>query len=659
MENAIGNVLVGDTAERGGRADAAGEGVSEDERGEAVDSDCDESDDDDFNGEVTSDHEHDGDVSERGDDCADEANGNDGEESDDDEEEDYEDSDSEWFEFDEETLLQMKRNDPNVTSAEVRFDDVDDYNAFDVDWEREGDCIGKNTHLKSLIMAMMGTHYNMDDEDRRANVVAFYRAVARNRSIRHISMRHGHIGDMFEILSPFFGHNHNLRGVDIWGSDLDERSTRLLVSALSRCKTTSLRTIKLCSTQIDNEGAAKIVNALAVHNNLKEVTLCFRNTVGDWCTALAQLLLNPMSKIEDLILGYNHLMDEGAIALGNALANNSTLKKLSLNGNVSVTSTGWVAFSSCLANHNSSLEVLNLRGNNIGDDGVTAFANALVNNTKLTDLDLSHTQGSVSSVGWRTFFNLLRNPNSALENLHLSANNIIDGSVALVVDALGSISSLKYLDLRSNHSIIASGWMTLSNLLRHPNCILEELHLEDNDDSINDEVVIAFANSLANNISLKALCLGDYSGIIGDNTNITPRGWSALANTLCNKSSIDSIYASNHTLQTGSFSESDLLIDLPSDFVSSLQLNQNNNKFEVAREKILQHHFCNGDINIQELLEIELQVMCHAIAWIGRDGTGFPLLYHLVRSMPALFDFDSQGKANGTGAKRQRICEKG
>jgi len=578
-----------------------------------------------------------------------------GDERDDEPDDDDDDDD----ELNGDKLLQLKRNDPTVTALEVNFSIHRNY-ALCVDWKRKGDCIGENTHLKSLWINVYLELMYHPTEDRMANFEAFYKGVARNRSIRNLSMSECliSIGDMFTILSPFFEHNHNLRSFEVGRLCMDSRGTRLLVSALSRCSNTSLRTIKFRFTGMDNEGAARIVTALAMHNKLRKLTLCFGNT-GGWCDALAQLLRNPNSKLKELDIGRNYIDDEGATVLGNALAKNNTLKKLSLYGNQRITSTGWMAFSSCcLENANSSLEELNLSENNIGDDGVAAFAAALVNNTTLEVLDMSYAQ-SVSAAGWGTFFNLLMNSNSALETLDLSTNHIGDEGVASMVDSLANMSSLKCLNLRDNQFITATGWRTLSNLLRHPNCILEELHLEDNDDSINDEVVIAFANSLANNISLKALCLGDYSGIIGDNTNITPRGWSALANTLCNKSSIDSIYASNHTLQTGSFSESDLLIDLPSDFVSSLQLNQNNNKFEVAREKILQHHFCNGDINIQELLEIELQVMCHAIAWIGRDGTGFPLLYHLVRSMPALFDFDSQGKANGTGAKRQRICEKG
>mmetsp|Transcript_4579 Transcript_4579/g.10343 ORF Transcript_4579/g.10343 Transcript_4579/m.10343 type:complete len:616 (-) Transcript_4579:81-1928(-) len=580
----------------------------------------------------------------------DEAVGSDGDESDNNDEEDYEDSDR--FQMNEENLPRLKRNDPNVTVLAVNFTTSDIY-AGDVDWEREGDCIGKNTHLKSLRIEKWGRIGG--EEQAGANFEAFYRAVACNRSIRHLSMGNCliRIGDMFTILSPFFEHNHNLRSFEVGRLCMDSRGTRLLVSALSRCSNTSLRTIKFDFVGLDNEGAANIVNALAKHNNLRKLSLELDNDGVEWCDALAQLLLNPNSNLEELDLTNNRFDNNGATALGNAFAKNNTLKKFSLVGdrsNTTITSTGWVAFSRCLANPNSSLEELNLSENDIGDDGAAAFAAALASNTKLKVLDLSSTRRSVSAAGWITFFNLSRNPNSALEKLVLTGNNIGDEGLASMLPALVSMSSLKYLYLDRN-LFTAPGLVVFSNLLRHPSCILERFHLTNNGNIITNEGVIAFAHALANNTSLKTLQLGNLNPRWG---NITARGLAALANVLCNKSSIDSIYSSNHTLQTICDSES----SLPANLVSSLQLNRNNNKFESARWKILEHYFSDGVKNLQELLEMKLKVMPHAIAWIGRDGTGFPLLYNLVRSMPVLFDSNSEAKANGAGAKRKRICQK-
>jgi len=327
------------------------------------------------------------------------------------------------------------------------------------------------------------------------------------------------------------------------------------------------------------------------------------------------------------------------------LANNNKLKYFSIQENKTITSTGWGAFSRCLANPNSSLEELDLRGSYIDDEGATAFANALVNDTKLKYLNLSDAR-LVSAQGWRNFFNLLLGSNSAIQLLIFTGNNIGDEGLASMADALGRMGSLKLLHLGStNQSTTAASWMPVSNFLQHPNCSLKLLYIVDHGtgNNINDEGMIGFANALAKNLRLERLEFTNTS-------DITPRGWAALSTVLCDKSSIDSIYESNHTLQEIGKSAR----NIPSDLVSFLRSNRNNNKVEVAREKIIQQHFSKSVNNIQDFLEMELEVLPHAISWIGRDGTGFPLLYHLVQSMPSLL-FNSDSEAKGAGTKRKRI----
>ena len=145
--------------------------------------------------------------------------------------------------------------------------------------------------------------------------------------------------------------------------------------------------------------------------------------------------------------------------------------------------------------------------------------------------------------------------------------------------------------------------------------------------NIDDEVVIDFATALAGNTSLKVLKLSGNNGL-------TSRGWNALANTLCDKSNAETLYASNHTLHKVWAS--------PDDINVHLQLNENANKVEVARQKILRYHFKNGEDNIDELVDMEMNVLPQAMSWMCReDYTGQSLLYNFVRSMPTIFDSKS------------------
>ena len=158
---------------------------------------------------------------------------------------------------------------------------------------------------------------------------------------------------------------------------------------------------------------------------------------------------------------------------------------------------------------------------------------------------------------------------------------------------------------------------------------------------------MTLGNALANNKTLQKLQIGDCG-------HITARAWDVLSTLLCNKSSIESIYSSNHTLQSITWGNYTNFPSPPVLFL--LAMNEDEDKVEVARQKILRY----GDINMEEFVDMELGVLPHAIAWIGRDFGGLVemrLLYRLVKSVPFLFDFhDGKAKAKQRmGGKRKRV----
>jgi len=108
-------------------------------------------------------------------------------------------------------------------------------------------------------------------------------------------------------------------------------------------------------------------------------------------------------------------------------------------------------------------------------------------------------------------------------------------------------------------------------------------------------------------------------------------------------------YNSNHTLQ-------DLCDYISDDDIKSyLELNKNEDKVEVARQKILQTHFSTNEDDdsskMQELLDMELEIMPSVIAWIGRPtpinwkGTnvsGLSTMFNILCRLPDLFDSSTQ-----------------
>ncbi len=67
-------------------------------------------------------------------------------------------------------------------------------------------------------------------------------------------------------------------------------------------------------------------------------------------------------------------------------------------------------------------------------------------------LDFIRSRQRMTIAGWVTFVTVLRNPNSALEKLNLSANSINDEVAAALTNALANNSRLRELEIERGDS---------------------------------------------------------------------------------------------------------------------------------------------------------------------------------------------------------------
>ena len=501
----------------------------------------------------------------------------------------------------------------------------------------------KALHIEIDIERMKQAQNLFDFYDRLAD---FCRGIALNKSIKYLSFDQSllDMSEIFPILVPLMS---NLRSLELTSY---RDSAEWLAHFLSSSSSSQLRQFELqCCGSLDDEYATNVITSLSTHHhNLRKLKL--GNVVykgKEWCVALGDLLKHPTLELEELII-HNDMDDIRAAILGDGLVNNKSLKKLSLNRMESITSIGWTSLARCWG-RNSSIEELALSENEMwsendeAEGATTAIATTLVTNTKLKCLDLSWQQ----TVDWRTFSDILgRSSSSVLEELNLSSTSMINDDLTAMVDGLAHISSLKTLHINGGQPhVTMAGWRTIPRLLEYPSSSLVEIHLSLN--NINDDVIIEFANALVNNNTLEVLQLGRRN-------DITTRGWSNLANILCNKTNIESIIASNHTLKNVGTSSNH-----PNDLVSYLELNSN--RAETVRQKIICYYFCYGECNMEALLDMGLSVLSHAVAWIGnrciwseRDANAkLSLLYRLACCKPALFEFYGKAKCT-TAVKRKR-----
>jgi hypothetical protein len=134
---------------------------------------------------------------------------------------------------------------------------------------------------------------------------------------------------------------------------------------------------------------------------------------------------------------------------------------------------------------------------------------------------------------------------------------------------------------------------------------LESLYIYDNQYT-HGEVAIMFANALVNNCTLKTLQI-DTADIISD-------GWATFSKLLCDTSSINNTFLSNHTLE-GQYCRE----QAPKEMTFSLDLNAFPDKKAVAINKILKHH-CH--IDMQSTLGWGLKLLPLVVGWFESADAG-------------------------------------
>jgi hypothetical protein len=555
--------------------------------------------------------------------------------------------------------------------------------------ETVGRAIGESEHLRRLEL--------LDDEDEPANNCSLlFNLIATNRSMEHLAMEcfdHGSL-DIFDVLAPFFVDNHNLRGLEVIGSDISLRIPSLISALMLETMTNRLECIELTNCGIRHKQAEDLINALRSNSGSSKLLHLGLggNVIGiEGCIALGNLLTDSSCKIHSLDISDNDLNDdcigtlssaldyhkntikvlnigsqEGLVAssgfqslanflsssncmlekleivlvddmcalyLGISLVTNNTLKHIDFRSSNDFSYCLSFEISKCLRAPNSVLLQVNLSDCGIDDQGANALISALEVNATLKTLDLSENR-TITSEGWvRCFMLLSPSSFSTLEEFSLNDNNIEDPAVLLLTSSmLGNMTKVRSLSLLRNDFISTKGWWFFAMLVA-PSSKLRRLHIGTSDlteRSINDYIINLFAPGLAKNTTLEDLDFGC--------TNITQNGWFRLCESLCDCSSVDSIcYNSNHTLKKLNISPR---MDIPPYISNMIHLNACCKKtIDAARLKVNLYYFSDVDTVACVFGPMEVTILPYAIGWMGRDRfRGFTALFHLVQSTPALLE---------------------
>ena len=219
----------------------------------------------------------------------------------------------------------------------------------------------------------------------------------------------------------------------------------------------------------------------------------------------------------------------------------------------------------------------------------------------------------------------------------------------------GCDTSLQHLALYGNR-IGNAGCRSLATLLADTNSNLQILELQTN--QIDNEGATAIANSLANNTKLQWL---DLRGNPFDSSAV-----GIFCRALCNTSSVNDTYSSNHTLVNFLLSDEQEGQHVDN-LATVLDLNKGRNKSHVAIKKILKYH---PNIDMEPLFEWDsdgeqtLKAFPYVINWFRRveeavSGDGYNIeerklsaIFQFAKAMPLFFVPACQIKVNDNKRKR-------
>ena len=396
-------------------------------------------------------------------------------------EEDDSDTDEDaGVDLDSKVLQRLKQNDPTITHLNVALNCGDDGECFfnDIDWEKDGDCIANNIHLKRITIN---------------------RKSYRQRYV--LGEQGGHELPTRQQLQDFFSCVHQNSSI-----------FALIIDTIS----------------INDDFSGRSIQGLGDHPSLKRLEIEFGRLENKGCSAIGEVLNNAKSKLNDLRLPNCRLDDEDMLYLSGSLLGNSRMRKLCLNNNSQITSVGWRALSNVIRHPNCKLTTLSLGWNSITDEGAVILGNAL-SGASVKALDLCYNK-SISFMGWHTLLNQLSE--TSVEHLSLKYNDVGDvGSTKLA-----SISTLKSLDLQCLNEDMATtptGWRPFFDLLRTRGIQLVKLDLSYT--NMGNGVIVSLGSFLsAVSSTLKTLKMINMSYPYyeyGHYVTFTPQDWQTLFTT--------------------------------------------------------------------------------------------------------------------------------
>lgn len=338
-----------------------------------------------------------------------------------------------------------------------------------------------------------------------------YDALIKNISLHSMDIYVDHT-EMFQILRRVLKRNHRIKTVNISASNITEEASRHIYKALKF--SSGLQNLSFCNAILPVEIWRKISRGIARNTSLKSIEFRFgvydERSMNIICEALTQ-----NSHIESITFNQPKLHETNIEAITKILRNNTTLKSLEIRG---VTTNGIETLGEALK-ENSSLKKLSLKNCKL-DHYTSGFDNSkavrILISTYQPRVRQPQTTDTITSKrqSFESFCESLK-VNTSLDELDLSGSAITDQSICSISEVLTINTSLKTLRLCVNGTSQSRGWSSLmDSLARNDTLTRIDFGSEFVPGSKNSLLEMLRANQAINNIiNLENIVGDDYEEV--------------------------------------------------------------------------------------------------------------------------------------------------
>ena len=384
----------------------------------------------------------------------------------------------------EELCQRLSDDDPQLTTLELTHQRIDDAQAR---------CLAKALEANTKVSVFILSCFSIVDD----GAISLASVISANRFLKKLQLRDLRNSRELVIFFKALAENKTIEELSLRHSHICMQSAKFIYNMIKSHPT--LEELRLVDTQLIGDSLSHICKAIGHNSTLRRLYLI--NAEIDaiaHAEALAEMLKSN-THLRELHLCENHLSDEGTTILSDGLLQNSTLRSIDLRSN-DIGVTGALALAT-LVKSSTSLSALYLGMNDIGNIGAEALARGL-RFSSLHVVDLS--DNGLDEEGAAAIADMLKT-NTCMQELNLSFNSIGNEGATTIANVLTLNSSLRCLALRRN-GIGNKGAFAFASKLPQMRGLKELIMIKN---SINHDGAEALLQGLRSNMELEYLHVED------------------------------------------------------------------------------------------------------------------------------------------------------